>query len=335
MSYLPACLTIASCLISTARTTAADVSAKPNAQWQIIYERGFDLWAMRADGSGKHRLIRDASQPVLLANPRKLAFVRRGNVFVASPGGANIRQVTHWEPTAPDADTIHGVSWHPSGKSLAVSRVEYIPLHNGAMFKPKATLEVATLYEVPLTETNRRRFYTGLETRARSFAFSHYEYPAWSPDGSHLAVSVNGDIWMATNSGAKTDENNKPIPDTAQWDMTRVGAVAEYDNPNWHGSRMNLGVTALSWSGNGKQLIYGRTRLNGTGVAELHLVTFKDEDKTEIAADNAVGDGGGYLPCFSPDGKWILSWRGQWFAVRVTDGVRVFYGSSDYGRAVW
>ena len=85
---------------------------RPNPAWRILYEKGKDIWTMRADGSGKHRLFSNALESRWSFDHRKIAFMRQGNAWVANADGTNAHAVTHWppQPMKSRADNLLGLA---------------------------------------------------------------------------------------------------------------------------------------------------------------------------------------------------------------------------------
>lgn len=61
-------------------------------------------------------------------------------------------------------------------------------------------------------------------------------------------------------------------------------------------------VVVLSWSRNERSLAYGITRVDGSGIAELHVISIADSG---AAKQGRLLDDSGRSPSFSPDGKLI------------------------------
>jgi TolB protein len=80
----------------------------------IVYQRGNRIWAMNADGGGKHRLTA-GTLPAVSPDGRRIAFVRGGRLYVARSDGRAARPVTrgHFD-TEP--------SWSPDGQVVVFAR---------------------------------------------------------------------------------------------------------------------------------------------------------------------------------------------------------------------
>jgi Tol biopolymer transport system component len=106
---------------------------------QIAFERGDELWRMRADGSHLRKLADDAGQPDWAPNGKHIVFTRvveRGGggagdaLFTMRPDGTHVRQLTMKGPVSgscthsnPDGciEVNGSPSWSPDGRRIAFS----------------------------------------------------------------------------------------------------------------------------------------------------------------------------------------------------------------------
>lgn len=74
-----------------------------------------DAYVMRADGTGIRRVIADARDPVWSPDGTKIAFSRRGEIFIANANGHGQRRLTRstYSDSSPD--------WSPDGTRIAFS----------------------------------------------------------------------------------------------------------------------------------------------------------------------------------------------------------------------
>ena len=100
-----------------------------------------------------------------------------------------------------------------------------------------------------------------------------HSFPTYSPDGSQIAFSVNGGIWIVNNDGT---------------------------NPNLITFE---GDSQPSWSPDGTKIAFSSTR---TGVAQIFTITPIGTDVTNISNDP---NGQDRFPTFSPDGTKIAFQR--------------------------
>lgn len=100
-----------------------------------------------------------------------------------------------------------------------------------------------------------------------------HSFPTYSPDGSQIAFSVNGGIWIVNNDGT---------------------------NPNLITFE---GDSQPSWSPDGTKIAFSSTR---TGVAQIFTITPIGTDVTNISNDPNSQD---RFPAFSPDGTKIAFQR--------------------------
>jgi TolB protein len=187
-------------------------------------ESSFDLYTMRADGTGTRRLTsatEDDGHPTWSPDGKSIAFARGtpGRIYVMNADGTGVRRLT--EDFAEEADP----AWSPDGRWIAytqrtpgttvrelwVSRADGSDRHRvtnfgRAIFGPAwspdskriafaADLERTTydIYSVDLQGNDRRRY-----TQTLSDSFE----PAWSPDGGTIAFSREGAIEAVDQDGS-------------------------------------------------------------------------------------------------------------------------------------
>jgi Tol biopolymer transport system component len=123
------------------------------------------------------------------------------------------------------------------------------------------------------------RFLSGPELAVRTFVGSN-NFPAWSPDGEHLAyLRPNGIIMMARAGDMKPVRELKP-------------ALTFY-----------IGGASMRWSPDGRSIAMNATDLKGRrGIFRIDAVT---GEATRIP----LGAGGGINPMWTPDGKRIVFTR--------------------------
>jgi hypothetical protein len=303
--------------------------------WRIAFQRAredrpdavTDIWVARADGSDVHRLIEDAEQPAWSPDRRRLAFARRGNVWIASADGTGQRQLTFW-PDAPPNGTVYvaGISWNATDDYLSFGRAEQMGVRTAGADR-EALLGTTTVYHVTLktlpnwqptnpsipflrprdvtpTALPDRKFAPQFDVNEgyTSFHFTDNRFPAWSPSGTRFIVVRNGDLWLA-----ESEFDGAPL---LGWTGARVVASAVYDGWTGGASHWVVAPTSVSWSPDESFFVYTNCRITGSGQDNLNVVwrrTYTNENGyPTIVYENARLEQPASHVSVSPDGKWLL-----------------------------
>jgi len=304
----------------TTLAIANDESCKqlePLKSWQVAFVRDGNIWVANGDGTDQRRIIRKGQAPAWSPDRKRIAFARYGNIWVAAADGGKQRRLTfQWKKNdrllKPDLVDIR-ISWNPRYDSLTFShqeifRIERISGVKGLAPYPRHTprnlilgnsiFDVRVGGKMPKKAVPRYDLY-GHEGGA-SNCFVDQGFPSWSHSGKKLAFTRAGDIWV-TEVIEKEDEEGRE-----NFDVTRVAAVAVYDEPTLRASRNNLGATTLSWTPDESHLLYGYQRLDGSGTEEVHLLDIGSGKDVKLLGDTPVID-----PILSPDGKYFVYWTYQ------------------------
>jgi Tol biopolymer transport system component len=95
-------------------------AAFPGKNGKIAFEgKPLSLHTMRPDGSHKRRLTRSGREPAFSANGKKIAFERRGDIWVMRANGSHKKRLTH------SAASDYSPSFSPSGRKLVFARFVY------------------------------------------------------------------------------------------------------------------------------------------------------------------------------------------------------------------
>jgi Tol biopolymer transport system component len=160
-----------------------------------------DLYVRRVGRGAARMIVHDAEEPAW-SSRNTLAYVRRGNIYVARPGGRHRRWVT--SGVSPD--------WSPDGRRLLMVR----PSPRNVFDVP-----VGRVYVV-------RPSGQGLRRAGPAFV----SHPVWSPDGRSLAYEEDGIGIVAYRlpapSSSEYSEDNVVVEDQ----IGDSGATAASD-PAW------------------------------------------------------------------------------------------------------
>jgi tricorn protease len=151
-------------------------------------------------------------------------------------------------------------------------------------------------------------------TREKRTLTDGAENPSWSADGTKIAFSLNGDIWIMPSSGGKArritsgpgiDQWPKWSPDGSQiaFYSDRSGNQDIWIVPARGGTPRQLTTHKAddffhNWSPDGKRLVFCSER---SGNRDLWLIPADGGDPFRLTKHKAADDD----PCYSPDGKWI------------------------------
>jgi Tol biopolymer transport system component len=305
----------------TARSTVSvrnKPSAGPLKTWKLAYVKDDSIWVANGDGSGRKLIVKNGESPCWSPDKKQIAFARRGDIWVAMADGTRPRQLTrrwNWGPA--EMKKARGfednrdidISWEPLDNLVTFShwdryRVTRSGVKQGDWIEACAILDVPSVN--PKNEELEERF--SLFSNGARFYPSVNSHPAWSRDGQRLAFVRNGDIWIALRARREGDPAWPWTHRTWRgwgWEITRLAAVASYDAPTWRGSRENHFVTHLSWSPDGKYLVYSKNRINGSGSRSIRLLKITLHGLSIEAGPVSSKLEDGFAPCFSPDGRWI------------------------------
>jgi TolB protein len=135
------------------------------------------IWVMNANGTRRHPVSPatiNEGGPALSPDGRRIAFAKRGDVYVMSVGGGDVRRLT-FSGTSEEGSP----GWSPEGRWLAYSSYKSA---RSSIWKMRADGGQKTLL-------------------ARGATLS---VPAWSPDGRRIAYAgVNSQIWVMNADGSR------------------------------------------------------------------------------------------------------------------------------------
>jgi Tol biopolymer transport system component len=300
--------------------THAPAAPGPSKAWKLAFVRDGDIWIANGDGTGQRRLIRKGVSPCWSPDRKQIAFARDSNIWIANADGTGQRQLTSaWKKTRSDEDETISLSWNPVDNLITFSHEETYsvrPQRGGAVQK----IDGSALYAVsPTAERSAEpEVILDIGEQGAHYAYSHQDSPAWSKSGKWLAFARNGDIWTATRYDRRKEGS---LWDAWKWQISRLAAAARFDDPNSRASRTNLGVARLSWSPDEKSLAYSLTRLDGSGVWEIHLlrVEAKPDDGEPTVKKNICLTNNGFDACFSPDSRSLTFVNTEGIHLLTTD----------------
>lgn len=236
--------------------------------------RTLQLWTMNPDGSDPRQLTfgpGDKSEPRWSPDGKDIVFVAPGgkdnlgndlglDLWVMNSDGTGIRDITH----APGDDT--DPAWSPNGQTIAFTSNRINDLR-----------QVFIMSTACLAQSGDDACW-GEKPRNLSAGFAVEYSPAWSPDGTQIAVvaSINGApgrIFLRSPSPGQPTEFN------------RTGRIIGADN--------------LAWSRDGQAIAF--TWIQPT-MNEIWLALMSDRGANPIRLTNSLGNKD---PAYSYDGQWI------------------------------
>jgi Tol biopolymer transport system component len=276
-----------------------------------------DLYVMRADGSGRQRLLAtptiNEAQPSWSPGGRWIAFAQPKGVYVMSANGTGAHLVVPGgrQPT-----------WIKGPQGLVVMRPT--PVWNGILLRMSTNGKRETVLSHPNVDAA----------------------PAWSPDGTQLAFTRDGVVNLVsqfggalTSIGLKGSDpawspDGKSIVVASGLDLV----VANADGTDAHPLGIKLdpaayaSVSEPNWSPDGREIAFVATDTSGL----RHLYVFKL--RSGVATELRVGCDtiGADSPSWSPQGQRIAFACDQSIAITNDTGANpVPIGSAENAELAW
>lgn len=142
-----------------------------------------DLWVADADGTHASRLVRSADTPAWAPNGKRLAFERNGTVWTVRADGLDLRRL---------ASGAHP-AWSPDGRRIAFDRDGEI--YSARWFGGGAR-HLATGTDPTYSRSRQLAYVRDGEIVAGTRTIGEGESPAWSPSGRQVAYESGGTIYV-------------------------------------------------------------------------------------------------------------------------------------------
>ena len=136
--------------------------------------------------------------------------------------------------------------------------------------------------------TSRPSAATVLSSRDRAafFGWSAQYSPSFALHKPLMAFVRNGDIWIGSRSAAAAKAAGSAADwlRDSKWDLTRLLAVAEFDEAAYRADEWNVAPSRVSLSPSGNRLAYDMRRLGGTGEAAVYVAEVRSGRDGSITA---------------------------------------------------
>ena len=142
-----------------------------------------DLWVADADGTHASRLVRSADTPAWAPNGKRLAFERDGTVWTVRADGLDLRRLANGAHPA----------WSPDGLRIAFDR-------DGEIYSTQwfggALRHLATGTDPTYSRARQLAYVRDGEVIAGTRTIGEGESPTWSPSGKQVAYESDGTIYV-------------------------------------------------------------------------------------------------------------------------------------------
>jgi Tol biopolymer transport system component len=179
----------------TANGDSASARLEQTPSGSIVFVRGDHLYFTSADGGGVKRLTRDASDPAVSRDGRRIAFVREKSIWVMRRDGSGQTRLTSghedWTP-----------AWSPDGSTIYFGRVGEGKDEHGS-------------YALRMSLFRMQADGSGVRQLTRPQASDHgvcHENPSVSPDGRVIAYAYFGECDRGFDVGISAiDPAGRPV----------------------------------------------------------------------------------------------------------------------------
>ncbi len=247
---------------------------------KLLFVRNNSVWIYDFSSKKELELIKNADNPSCSPNGKQVAFTRNYNVWILDIKTGKQNKITKLKSLY--KMEIQKLDWSPQNFILfeRIESYRVVSLNEKDLvfwpddaFEPKSrNFLLPSIWIVKKNELPKKFIgYTGYGSATTGTHLNQVQTPAWSPDGKKIAFSRNGDIWMAK---VETLDNKKE---------ERIFPSAYLENSNG-ASPLSRGASNISWSPDGKRLVFSISRMYGSGVGELWIVEPDGSNSKKISS---------------------------------------------------
>jgi Tol biopolymer transport system component len=279
----------------TASLTARPTIGAADLDGVILFDHGFDIWQIAADGSQRTRLTDDPAQELDATwspDGSLIAFRYHAGtneeVFVMNADGSGVRNLTQ----NPASD--YSPAWSPDGSQIAFASDR----------GPDSGGNDIWVVNVDGTELRRLTHGGGID-----------EYPTWSPDGSRIAYACSGGRILADGT-ADFEVCVMDVDGDDRRQLTDAPGLSDYP----------------AWSPDGRQIAFMSTRGGWPTLPDYVPPAYEPGSHGEYDIYVMDADGGNVrnvtnngredeqFPGWSPDGGFLVFSRYGCLVAAAADG---------------